>query len=114
MHGFSRFAIPDDGCFTLVCDADGGNLFAFDFRRRDRVADALELDFENLFRIMFDPTWFWEKLREFMLSDADCFSLTVENNRATTSGARINAENVSAHSPAPAALCLLPAVRGIC
>ena len=67
MDRSSGFAIPEQGGFSLVGDADGGNLLRGEFGLAQGGFGGGELGFPDRLGIMLHPSWFGENLREFLL-----------------------------------------------
>jgi len=67
VHRAARLAVPDDGRFALVGDADGGDRCAIQSRVRDGFGGDAGLRRPDILWVMFDPTWLRIYLREFLL-----------------------------------------------
>ena len=71
VHRAARLAVPHDGRFALVGDADGGDRCAIQSRVRDGFGGDAGLRRPDILRVMFDPTWLRIYLREFLLRYRD-------------------------------------------
>src|SRR5439155_18156235 len=87
-------AVPDDGGFALVGNADGGDITRSQLRIRECLRRHARLRRPDFIRIVLDPAGLWEKLREFLLGDGDDISAVIEYDRARTGCALIESKNV--------------------
>ncbi len=60
--------IPDNGCFTLVCNTYCLYIFAVDVDRRDSLCNHRSLRSPDLMRVMLHPSRMRKDLRKFLLS----------------------------------------------
>ena len=95
MYRLAGAAVPDDGRFPLIRDADGGYVGGRQVRFRQHVGGHACLGRPDFLRVVFDPAGLREDLPEFALRDAPDGAAMVEKNGARTGCALIEGEDVS-------------------
>lgn len=98
VDGSTRFAIPNDGGFALVGDAECSDVFAGEIGFRENVAGDLELSGPNFARIVFNPAGLGKVLLEFLLGDAMDLPALIEKDRAGTGSSLIESQDKVRHS----------------
>src|SRR5690606_20527800 len=88
----SGLPIPDDGGFTLVRDADGGDVGGLHTAPCDRAARDVEGGGPDLLRIVLDPAGLRVMLRELALRGGKRLQAPVENDGAAAARALVDAE----------------------
>src|SRR5579859_4968983 len=84
MDGFARATVPEHGCFTLIRDANRGNIPCSQTRLPQGCARDLELAEPDLFGIVLDPTGLRKYLLEFLLGDCPDRTCMIKHNRPGT------------------------------
>jgi hypothetical protein len=92
VHGLAGGFFPHNGRFALVGDTNCGDVFRINADAEFCVGEYAYLGTSDFHRVMFNPTWFRENLRELFLSALDDVSLLVKNDCAGTYRALINRE----------------------
>ena len=98
MDRLAGLAVPDDGRFALVRDADGVDVPGSETRPRDRLGGYAQLRRPDLFRVVLDPAGLGEDLLELLLRDGRDVAVLVEDDRPRARGALIQREYVT-HEP---------------
>jgi hypothetical protein len=78
MNGFPGLTIPDDSCFALVSDTDGGNLIGLYIGFSEDYVSGVELGGPDVLGPVFNPTRLRVNLFELLLSYGGCAALPVE------------------------------------
>ena len=97
--------VPDDGGFTLVGDADGGDIRSGGTDVGHGLPGYLQLGGEDLVGVMLHPAGLGENLGKFLLGDAAYFPCVVEQDAAVGGGAGIQRHNILGHRAHP--FCVL-------
>ncbi len=87
-------AIPHDGCFALICDADAGQCLGIELGLGQRAATHFDRGRPDLLRIVLDPARLGEDLRQFLLRRGDRTSGHVEDDGAGAGRALVDGEDV--------------------
>src|ERR1022692_2124317 len=95
VDGLAGCAVPDDGGFALVGDADGGNVGGLCTRLRQRFEGDSDLRRCDLFRVVLDPSGLRKDLVELALVYRSDGAVIVEQEGSGTCGALIERENVA-------------------
>ena len=93
MNGAAGLAVPDDGCFALVGDADCLDVCCGELGVAQHGLHDIALALPDFIGIVFDPAGFGEILAEFSLSDAQHLPVATEKNRSATGGSLIESED---------------------
>ena len=118
VDGLTGVLIPHDGGFTLVGDADGGQLVTVNFRLLQRISDDLTRGIPDLDRVVLNPTGVREDLGEFLLPDRDNLTGVIEDDCSGRSRTLVDChdEFFSSHEfpfeSSVTSLCLLRQERG--
>jgi hypothetical protein len=88
------FAIPQDGGFALVSDADGCNVFGLRAALGKGFESNRNLRRGDLLGIVFYPTGLGKYLIELALRYGSNFAIAIEQERSRTGGALIECQNV--------------------
>jgi hypothetical protein len=67
MDQFAGFFVPHQGCFALIGDANGGNLFGFEFGFCNNLLGYRQLGLPYFITVMLNPSRFGIILLEFLL-----------------------------------------------
>ena len=78
MYGSAVAFVPQDGCFSLVCDTDSGDIFSGDMQFFDCRTGNFQLCVPDFHGVMFYPAAFGIILFEFLLGSAQHFAVFVE------------------------------------
>ena len=105
MNGFAGAAVPYDGRFPLVCDADGGYVGGGEVCARQRFGGYARLGRPYFLRIVLDPARLRENLPEFALRYAPDCPAAVEQHGPGTGCALIEGENISWIGHGSGAVC---------
>ncbi len=89
MDRFTSFSVPDDRRFTLVGDADRGDIGTGSAGAAERIGRNPDLRGPDLVGVVFDPTGLREDLREFFLGNTNDFAGVVNYQCARTGGSLI-------------------------
>src|SRR5680860_789815 len=80
VHRLAAVAIPQNKCFALVGNANGGDVTCADFRSANSLLAGGNNARPNFFRVMLDPAGFWKILGKLLLPDTDNVLALVEDN----------------------------------
>jgi len=100
-EGLAGFAIPDDGGFALIGDADRGQVLGLEISFRHRFEYHFAGTLPDFFRVVFDPTGLGINLLVFLLGDRDGAARAVEDDESTAGCALIDCANVVCHGTPP-------------
>ncbi len=87
-------AVPDDGSFTLVGDADGEDLTWKDLRDCQRILNDLARIVPDLHRVMLDPPWLGINLAVLLPGGTHPLPRVVEKHAAGGCGALVDGSDV--------------------
>ncbi len=90
-------AIPKNGGFALVRDADGGQIAGAQITLRQGLRDHLPRPGPDLIGIVLNPSRLGIDLLMFLLGSRDHLGCTVQNKEPRASGALVNRSNVFGH-----------------
>ena len=82
VDGLAGFAIPDDGGFALVGDADAGDVGKLEAGLGERFGDDTGLGGPDFIGVVLDPAGLREMLGKLALSSAPNRAVAIENNGA--------------------------------
>jgi hypothetical protein len=88
-------AIPYNGCFSLIRDADRRDLFGLNLGFCQHCGDGARLRAPDLIRIMFYPSGLRIILFEFLLGDADDLTPLIDQEGSAAGGALIKGKYVA-------------------
>ncbi len=94
IHGISGFAIPHDGGFALIRDAQRGDIARPGVGTTERFNGYADLGGPDIFRIVFHPTGARIMLLKFALGSAVDGAALIEQNGARTGGSLIQGKDV--------------------
>ena len=94
MDGRAGFAIPDDGRFALVGDADGGDIG--DGRAVEGAADDFQRRLPDFFGVVFDPAVLRIELLVFGLRGFQRRAVGIEENGSARRRSLIDRKNFAA------------------
>ncbi len=94
VDGLASCAVPDDGGFALVGDADGGEVAGARAGSGKDFDGGAHLRGEDVHGVVLDPSGAGIDLAEFVLRDASDAAVVVEENGAGAGGALVERENV--------------------
>ena len=94
VEGLAGVAVPEEGGFALVGDADGGDVVCNQVGFAKRVMGDLLLRIPDVGGVVFDPAGLGVELGEFLLGDGLDVAVVVEDNGAGTGGALVEGEDV--------------------
>jgi len=98
INGGASLAIPNDGGFALVGDAESGDVFAGEFGRGKDVTGDLELGSPDFTRVVLNPAGLGEDLLEFLLGDGMDLAAPVKKYGAGTGCSLIESQDEVRHS----------------
>ena len=87
-------AIPDDGRFALVGDADGRDVLRAHLRPPERFDGDADLRRPDLLRVVLDPPGARKDLREFLLRDRADRAVVIEDDGARAGRALVERKDV--------------------
>ena len=105
VNGFAGGFIPDNGGFTLIGDADGGNVRCGDIEICHGLLCNLQLGGPDFQSVMLDPTGLGEVLGEFLLGNGTHLARFIKQNAAVRGSTRVQCHNVLCHCVIPPLLC---------
>ena len=91
-------AVPHDGCFALVGDADRSDVCSADCALLHYLACDGELGLPDIFRVMLDPAWMRKDLPEFLLCAASDMACPIEQNGTGAGCPLVQRKDVVAHA----------------
>jgi hypothetical protein len=94
VYGHAGFAVPQEGGFALVGDADGGNVFRLRVGLGHCFQGNRDLRRRNLLGIVLHPAGLGKDLIELALGDRSQFSVVIEQQSARAGCALIECQNV--------------------
>ena len=93
VDGFAGVFVPYDSGFTLIGDADGGQLMAVDLCLLQSLGDDGASGVPDLDGVVLDPARIREDLGELLLADRDDLAGVVEDDRTSRGGALVDGKN---------------------
>jgi len=97
MYRFSCFFIPDDCCFTLICDTDRCNIFCLCIDHIHCFYRNTKHTCPDLICIMLYPARFWEILCEFSLCHTTHLTFLIKQNTSVTGSSCIQCHYIFCH-----------------
>ena len=98
VDGPARVLLPDDARLALVGQRDRGQVGGLELGLAQRGADDLELDVEDLDRVVLDPARARVVLGQLRRGEAEHLALVVDDECARAGGAFVDSENVLGHA----------------
>ena len=96
--GAAGLAVPEDGGFTLIGDANGGNVGGIYAGLGDHLHHDRVLGGPDFHGVVFYPPFLGVDLGEFLLTDADDVLFPIKEDGAGTGGTLIQGEDVLFHN----------------
>ena len=95
VDGLAGFAVPDQGGFALVGDAQGADVLCMQPGLGECCAGGGELQAPDFSGVMLHPAGLRVELRQFFLRHGHGLALAVKDDAAATGGALVQGEDVS-------------------